>query len=98
MDGWLEAAYMLHRCALAITRFQVLVQDSDDFIVENLELADPLHHLLQWHIFDDLIFAIMFLNFEKMIAEIQHSKAPLLSKKYNDHAASPVEPISKTLL
>lgn len=48
MDGWLEAAYMFHRCALPITRFQVLVQDSDDLIIENLELANPLHHLLQW--------------------------------------------------
>lgn len=39
----------------------------------------------------------MFLDFEKMVAEIQHCKAALLSKQYNDHAASPVEPISKTL-
>lgn len=39
----------------------------------------------------------MFLDFEKMVAEIQHCKAALLSKQYNNHAASPVEPISKTL-
>jgi hypothetical protein len=32
-----------------------------------------------------------------MIAEIQHRKPPLLAKKYDDHAASPVEPIAKTL-
>lgn len=48
MDGRLEAADMFHRRALPITRLQVLVQDSDDLIVENLELTDPLHHLLQW--------------------------------------------------
>lgn len=53
--------------------------------------------LSTYHIFDNLIFAVMFLDFEKMVAEIQHCKAALLSEQYNDHAASPVEPISKTL-
>lgn len=50
-----------------------------------------------YHIFDNLIFAIMFLDFKEMVAEIQHSKAPLLPKKYNDHTAGPVEPIAKAL-
>lgn len=39
----------------------------------------------------------MFLDFEQMVAEIQHSKAALLPKQRNDHAASPVEPIAKAL-
>ena len=50
-----------------------------------------------YHVFDNLIFAIMFLDFEQMVAEIQHSKAPLLPKEHNDHTASPVEPIAKAL-
>lgn len=47
MDGWLEAAHVLHRGALPVTRLQVLVQDGDDLVVEDLELANPLNHLLQ---------------------------------------------------
>lgn len=39
----------------------------------------------------------MFLDFEEMIAKIQYSKAPLLPQKHDDHAASPVEPVAKTL-
>lgn len=70
MDGWLEAAYMLHRCALAITRFQVLVQDSDDFIVENLELADPLHHLLQWLQLDQTVMFIVLSNSRILLEKI----------------------------
>lgn len=50
-----------------------------------------------YHVFDNLIFAIMFLDFEQMVAEIQHSKAPLLPKEHNYHTASPVEPIAKAL-
>jgi hypothetical protein len=70
VDGWLEAAYMLHRCALAITRFQVLVQDSDDFIVENLELADPLHHLLQWLQLDQTVMFIVLSNSRILLEKI----------------------------
>ena len=53
--------------------------------------------LSTYHILDDLFFAVMSLDFEKMVAEIQHCKTALLSEQNNDHAASPVEPISKTL-
>lgn len=90
VDGRLEASHMLHWCALAVARLQVLIQDGDDLVIENLELANSLHHLLQRHIFNNLIFAIMFLDFKEMVAEIQHSKTPLLPKKYDDHTAGPV--------
>lgn len=49
------------------------------------------------HILYNLIFAIMLLDFQQMVAEIQHIKATLLSQKHNDHAASPVQAISKAL-
>lgn len=32
-----------------------------------------------------------------MVAEIQHSKTPLLPKEDDDHAASPVEPVAEAL-
>lgn len=61
MDGRLEAADMFHRRALPVTRLQVLVQDSDDLIVENLELTDPLHHLLQWLQLDQMLrFTVLY--------------------------------------
>lgn len=50
-----------------------------------------------YHVFDDLILAIMLLYFEEMVAEIQHCKAPLLPEQHDDHAAGPVQPIAKTL-
>lgn len=42
------------------------------------------------HILYNLIFAIMLLDFQQVVAEIQHIKATLLSQKHDDHAASPV--------
>lgn len=47
MDGGLEAAHVLHGHALPIARLQVLVQDGDDLVIEDLELANSLYHLLQ---------------------------------------------------
>lgn len=52
----------------------------------------PTHHTL-----DNLIFAIVFLNLEEMIAEVEDVEASLLSQESDDHAACPVEAISKTL-
>lgn len=50
-----------------------------------------------YHVFDDLIFAVVLLDFKQMVAEIQDSEAPLLPEENDDHAASPVEPVTKTL-
>lgn len=49
------------------------------------------------HILDNLIFAIVLLDFQQVVAEIQDIKAPLLSQKHNDHTASPVQAIPKAL-
>lgn len=49
------------------------------------------------HIFDDLILAILSLDFEKVVAEVEEVETTLLSQKDNDGTASPVQPISKTL-
>jgi len=50
-----------------------------------------------YHVLYNLIFAIVLLDFQEMVAEIQHVKATLLSQEHNDHAASPVQAISKAL-
>ena len=47
MDGGLEAAHMLHRHVLSVSRLQVFVEDAKDLVVDDLELADSVHHLLQ---------------------------------------------------
>lgn len=39
----------------------------------------------------------MLLDFQQVVAEIQHIKATLLSQKHDDHTASPVQAISKAL-
>lgn len=49
------------------------------------------------HIFDDLILAVLSLDFEKVVAEVKEVKATLLSQQHNDGAAGPVQPISKAL-
>ena len=38
---------MFHRHVLAVSRLQVLVQDGKNLIVEDLEFADSVDHLLQ---------------------------------------------------
>lgn len=47
VDGWLEASDVFHRQVLPISGLQVLVQNGKDLIVEDLEFADSVHHLLQ---------------------------------------------------
>lgn len=49
------------------------------------------------HIFDDLILAILSLDFEEVIAEVKEVKATLLPQQHNDGTASPVQPIPKAL-
>ena len=39
---------MFHRQVIGVTGFEVLVEDSKQLVVENLELPDSIHHTLQW--------------------------------------------------
>lgn len=39
----------------------------------------------------------MLLDFQQVVAEIQHIEAPLLPQEHNDHTASPVQAVSKAL-
>lgn len=47
MNRRLEAAHVFHGCALPIPRLQILVQNSNYFIIQNLELANSFNHFLQ---------------------------------------------------
>ena len=47
MDGWREAADVLHGHALRVAGLHVLVEHGEDLVVEDLKLADAVHHLLQ---------------------------------------------------
>lgn len=47
VDRRLEAADVFHRHVLSVSGLQVLVQDGEDLVVEDLEFADSLDHLLQ---------------------------------------------------
>jgi len=49
------------------------------------------------HILYNLVFAIVLLDFQQVVAEIQHIEATLLSQKDNDHTASPVQAVPKAL-
>lgn len=49
------------------------------------------------HILYDLVFAIVLLDLQEVVAEIQDIKATLLSQKHDDHTASPVQAVSKAL-
>lgn len=44
---WLEASDVFHRHVLSVSRLQVLVQDGENLVVEDLEFADSVDHLLQ---------------------------------------------------
>ncbi len=55
-------------------------------------LVSPTHHAL-----DDLILAVVLLDLEKVVAEVEDVKAPVLSQEGDDHAASPVEAVSEAL-
>lgn len=53
--------------------------------------------LFTYHIFDNLILAIMLLYFQEMITEVHNIKSTVLTQKDNDHTASPVKSVTKTL-
>lgn len=65
---------MLHSGTVRLHCLHVLVQDSKYLIVEDLVLPDAICHLLQWHIFDDLVLAILPLDFEQVVAEVEEVK------------------------
>lgn len=56
------------------------------------KLLSPTHHTL-----DDFILAVVLLHLQKVVAEVEDVKSPLLPKEHNDHAARPVEAVSKAL-
>lgn len=50
---------------------------------------------MQWmectyHIFDDLVFAILPLNFEQVVAEVEEVKTALLSEQHDNGTSGPV--------
>ena len=47
VDGWLEAAHMLHSGTVCLHGLHVLVQDGKYLIVQDLVLPDPVCHFLQ---------------------------------------------------
>lgn len=47
VDGWLEAAHMLHGGTVRLHGLHVLIQDGKNLIVQDLVLPDPVCHLLQ---------------------------------------------------
>ena len=47
VDGWLEAAHMLHGGTVRLHGLHVLVQDGKNLIVQDLVFPDPVCHLLQ---------------------------------------------------
>lgn len=49
------------------------------------------------HILDDLVFAILSLHFEEMVAEVKEVEATLLIQQNDDGAVGPVQPIAKAL-
>lgn len=57
-----------------------------------LNLLSPTHNTL-----DDLVLAVVLLHLQKVVAEVQDVKSPLLPQEHNDHAACPVEAVSKAL-
>ena len=44
---WRETSHVLHRQTVRVVDTQVLVQHGKDLVVENLELAYAVDHLLQ---------------------------------------------------
>lgn len=43
-----------------------------------------------YHILDDLVLAILSLDFQEVVAEVEEVEAPLLSQQHDDGTASPV--------
>lgn len=55
-------------------------------------------HVFQTHhTLDDLILPVVLLHLEEVVAEVKDVKASLLSQQGDDHAACPVEAVSKAL-
>lgn len=48
VDRWLKASDVFHWHVFTVSRLQVLVQNGKNFIVEDLEFSDSVHHLLKW--------------------------------------------------
>lgn len=49
------------------------------------------------HILDDLVFAVLPLDFEQVVAKVEEVEAALLSEQHDDGAARPVQPIPEAL-
>lgn len=49
------------------------------------------------HTLDDLVFPVVFLDLQQVVAEVQDVEASLLTQQSDDHTAGPVEPVSETL-
>lgn len=47
VDGWLEAAHVLHGGTVSLHGLHVLVQDGKNLIVQDLVLPDPVCHFFQ---------------------------------------------------
>jgi len=47
LHWWRKAADVLYRHAVGVVEAEVLVQHGKDLVVEDLELPDPVDHLLQ---------------------------------------------------
>lgn len=47
VDGWLEAAHVLHGGTVCLHGLHVLIQDGKHLIVQDLVLSDPVRHFLQ---------------------------------------------------
>lgn len=52
---------------------------------------------LTYHALDDLVFAVVFLHLQQVVAEVQDVEAPLLAQQGDDHATGPVEAVTKAL-
>lgn len=52
---------------------------------------------LTHHALDDLVFAVVLLHLQQVVAEVEDVEASLLAQESDDHAARPVEAVSKAL-
>lgn len=57
-----------------------------------ITVTEKTHHIL-----DDLVLAVLSLDFEKMIAEVEEVEAALLPQQHDDGTAGPVKPVTKAL-
>jgi len=49
------------------------------------------------HVLDDLVLAVLPLDFEQMVAEVKEVEAALLAQQNDDGAAGPVQPVAEAL-